>query len=139
MNPRGILTPRTWHLALRLAIFAVLAQLALGIASAQHQARMLAAGPGAWEAICTPDGVEYISLDALLGEAPAGEDTTRLSGGMHCAVCAAALLDPAPAQAHGLAAAPTAAADRLVPPRTLAHPAATPGLLPPPRAPPALS
>jgi len=126
-------------LALRLAIFAALAQLALGIASAQHQARMLAGAMSTWAAICTSDGVQYINLDSPLGKAPAGEETVRLLGGMHCAVCAAALLHPVPAQAGGLAAAPAVAAERLMPPTTLAHPAVTPGLLPRPRAPPALS
>ncbi len=139
MNPRGILSPLTWHLALRLALLAALAQLALGIASAQHQARMLAGAMNTWAAICTADGVQYINLDSPLGKTPAGEDSVRLIGGMQCAVCAAALLDPVPTQARGLVAAPTAAAKRLMPPTTLAPPAAAPGLLPRPRAPPTLS
>ncbi len=82
-----------------MALFAVVAQLALGVASAQHQARMLAAGPDAWEEICTPSGIEYVRLDSLLDGPPPDDGGTRLSGGLHCAVCAAALLDPLPGAA----------------------------------------
>ncbi|AUM00196.1 hypothetical protein B4966_08465 [Rhodocyclaceae bacterium] len=116
----------------------MLAQLALGLVSAQHQARMLATTLDAGVEICTPDGVQYISLGSPLGEAPAGEDTARLAGGMQCAVCAAALLDPLPTQAQRLAAS-MAATERLLPPKALAQPTATPDLLPPPRAPPVQS
>ncbi|THF58614.1 hypothetical protein E6O51_16615 [Pseudothauera rhizosphaerae] len=131
---------RSWRLALRLALFAVLAQLALGIASTQHQARMLAAGPQAWEAICTPAGIEYVDLDALTGEPPLDDAAARLAGGMQCAVCAAAALSAAPlAQPPAFAPFEPFAAALPQPIPAVALPAPALALRPPPRAPPALS
>jgi hypothetical protein len=139
MNRHGIFSSARFQLALRLALFAALAQLALGFASAQHQARMLAAGPDAWEEICTPNGIEYVSLDALLDGAPADGNPAPFAAGQHCAVCAAATLDPLPASAPAPLPAPAAHPATTLP---LPHHPPLAGALalrPPPRAPPLVS
>lgn len=128
---------RTSRLALWLALVAVAAQFGLGVASAAHQARMLAPEHG-WIEICTPTGFERIALDPRGAPLP-GEPKSAGSPLSECLVCAAA----------AFGAAPTARLAFLPPAGLLADtlPAASEGfavgpsraLRPPPRAPPVIS
>jgi hypothetical protein len=125
----GCLPPPLFRFALRLAFFAVIAQVALGIASAAHHARMAAAPSGDWEEICTPWGVERIALFAHDGGAPP-DDAPPLPMLGECVLCAAAGLGalpvatpvlPAPdagytTSRHLAPAAPSASAQSLRPP-----------------------
>lgn len=132
MKP-GCLPPRLFRFALRLAFFAVVAQLALGVASAAHHARMAAVPSGDWEEICTPWGIERIALFEHDGDA-LPDDAHPLPMLGECMLCAAGLgalpvLKPAlPAPDIGHTAAPHAA--------PAAPPASALSLRPPVRAPP---
>lgn len=90
MNTRP-LSPRTFRLALWLALFAVLAQFALGFQSARHQAGMLAAGSD-WQEICTADGIVSLASDT----GSDSDDTGLSASAGTCALCAASGLVAAP-------------------------------------------
>ncbi|MGL1831968.1 DUF2946 family protein [Rhodocyclaceae bacterium SMB388] len=130
----GLRLPR---IALWLAFLATLSHLGLGYASAQHHARMLASGSGAWGEVCTPFGIERILLPEA--EQDGQDDPPAATQMAECLVCAAA----------SFAGPPPSAAPQPLPP--LAYPTSgsafstdEPGtdfltLHPPPRAPPLLS
>lgn len=90
MNTRP-LSPRSFRVALWLALFAALVQLALGFQSARHQAGMLAAGSD-WQEVCTADG-----LISLASDSDGERDDTGLSASTgNCALCAASGIAAAP-------------------------------------------
>ena len=124
------------RLTLWLAFLAVAAHVGLGWASAHHHAQMLAMGAGAWAEVCTPYGIERLSLsdgDAASQETPQTE--IRLD---ECVVCAVAGLSALPTLS--LAGALPASSPRVVDtPATDSLPANDPALRPPPRAPPSFS
>lgn len=136
MKP-GCLSPRLFRFALRLAFFAVVAQLALGVNSAAHHARMAAAQSGDWEEICTPWGVERIALFEHGGEAPA-DDAHALPMLGECVLCAAAGLTALPIATSALPA-PDIGHTAIQRPAPAVPPASAPLLRPPVRAPPRLS
>lgn len=124
------------RLTLWLAFLAVAAHVGLGWASAHHHAQMLAIGAGAWAEVCTPYGIERLSLPG--GDA-ASQDTpqTEIRLG-ECVVCAVAGLSALPTlpPAGGLPASSPPVLDT---PATDSLPANNPALRPPPRAPPSFS
>ncbi len=132
-------TSRRIGLALRLALFALFAQLALGVVSAAHHARMLAAGAGVPVEVCTPAGIELVTLAG--DGSPATPDDDGLPGyaGSQCAICAVAALTPlAYVPSTPVAPAPDATRGAVLPP--VGEPHARPSALPPPsQAPPRLS
>lgn len=118
MNTRP-LSPRSFRFALWLALFAALAQFALGLQSAHHQARMLAAGSD-WQEICTVDGIVRLASDT--GRANDEESSLSTNAGS-CVLCAASSLAGTPPATHPVAhlqstgdtaTFPLAAAPRLV-------------------------
>lgn len=128
---------RRSRIALTLALLAVVAQFGLALASATHQARLLAQGSGSLGELCTVAGIERA--------APAGDRSADPDG---MPSSAAKLADCAVCAATGLLAAPAAPAPGVAPPpvATVCGPAATPAPiaarfdpLPPPRAPPLVS
>jgi hypothetical protein len=139
--PRHGSPPRSsgrFRFALRLAFFAVFAQLALGYVSAGHQARMLGADPEGWAEICTPYGLQAVQLPDGVDQ-PLDQDSPRLNGGMQCVVCAMAAVGAPPAAGLSFVAADEYVARSPLPVSTsapIAHPFA---VLPPSRAPPVLS
>lgn len=126
------------RIALWLAFLAALSHVGLGHASAQHHARMLAPGSGAWGEVCTPFGVERIFL-ADAEEDRQDEPPAAAAQMAECLVCAAA----------SFAAPPPSVAPQPLPPLaspTLGSAFSTDEpapvfrtLRPPPRAPPLLS
>jgi len=129
--------PGRFHLALRLAFFAIFAQIALGMVSSGHQARMLGAGPGTWSEVCTPLGIEWVRSDDSAPSVP--RDAPRLDGGTQCAICAvAALAAPPHAFATGSGLGERTAGG-IVPPRAAHAPARPRALRPPSQAPPVVS
>lgn len=128
---------RRSRIALTLALLAVVAQFGLALASATHQARLLAQGSGALGEVCTVASVERAALAGDRSADPGGvpPSDAKLAD---CAVCAAT----------GLLAAPEASAPGVDPPpvATVCGPTATTAPiaarfdpLPPPRAPPPVS
>ncbi|HRP74425.1 MAG TPA: hypothetical protein PK725_01915 [Rhodocyclaceae bacterium] len=73
-----------------LAFVAALAHVGLGFASAQHHAYMLASGSGAWTEVCTPFGIERVSLFDAAESDGAGDSPAAAAQMAECLVCAAA-------------------------------------------------
>ena len=132
----GRLPASLFRFALPLAFFAIVAQLALGVTSAEHHARMAAGASGDWKEVCTSKGVERIALFERDAEPPPDEGHPLPMLGA-CLLCAAAGLGALPSPAS-VQPAPDIAHAAVQRPATAA-PAITAALRPPVRAPPHLS
>lgn len=135
----GFRTSSRFRFALRLAFFAVFTQLALGLASAGHQARMLGAAPDDWVEICTVYGLQSIRAGEGAGVPDDGQDVPNLNASMQCALCAVAAISAPPRAAVSFSVAVELAVGRPVLSATAAPSSSFFGGLPPSRAPPVLS
>lgn len=140
---QGLLSLRRNRHALRLAVFAVVAQVLLGLASAQHQVRMQAAEAWFREALCLPLGSPPIpdlayGVGGFLHASPSGDaDNPSLqAGAAYCAVCALAFAVPLPPPTAPAMAQPVAVPSRTAAPVAPRPPMAAALLRPPPRGPP---
>ncbi|MFA7606129.1 MAG: hypothetical protein WCY08_06055 [Rhodocyclaceae bacterium] len=125
--------PAFRRLALSLAWLALVAQVCIGLVSAQHHAQMLNAGER-WMNICSPNGLDRADLLALLAELGEDEDSL-VAEAAPCVICAVAALPGLAPQTHTALFSPQDAhplrADSYLPARHTAT-----RLLPPSRAPP---
>ena len=125
--------PAFRRLALSLAWLALVAQVCIGLVSAQHHAQMLNAGER-WMDICSPNGLERADLLALLAELGEDEDSL-VAEAAPCVICAVAALPALTPQAHTALFSPQDAHPLRANPYLPARHTAT-RLLPPSRAPP---